>query len=139
MGVQYQPTVMRLNPESDRHPVYRLRALVQANGLWQTLVGDFFCSEEAIMAQILCEVSEGLRKSEATVKLSTFDGRREFLPVDRGVLSSEGDRHFLSVSILHINQEKKAALIALPVEADSGAHRIWVHLDQIKQNQGAPA
>jgi hypothetical protein len=90
------------------------------------------------MAQVSCEVSEGLRKSEATVKLITFDGRPEFLPVDRGLLSTEGDQHFLSVPIIHISQEKRAALIALPVEADSGAHRVWVHLDQIKQTQGTP-
>ncbi len=91
------------------------------------------------MAQVHCEVSEGLRKSEATVKLVTFDGRPEFLPVDRGLLSTEGDKHFLSVPVLHISQEKKAVLIALPVEADSGAHRVWVHLDRIKQNHEAPA
>jgi hypothetical protein len=90
------------------------------------------------MAQVVCEVSEGLRKSEATVKLVTFDGRPEFLPVDRGLLSTQGDKCFLSVPVIHINQEKKAALIALPVEADSGAHRIWVNLDRIKQDQGKP-
>jgi hypothetical protein len=87
------------------------------------------------MAQVICEVSDGLRKSEATVKLVTFDGRPEFLPVDRGLLSAEGGTHFLSVAVIHINQEKKAALIALPVEADSGAHRIWVPLDRIRQDQ----
>jgi hypothetical protein len=91
------------------------------------------------MAQVLCEVSDGLRKSEATVKLITFDGRPEFLPVDRGLLSAEGDKHFLSVPIIHISPEKKAALIALPVEADSGAHRVRVHLDRIKQDQRTPA
>lgn len=90
------------------------------------------------MAQVICEVSEGLRTSEATVKLVTFDGRPEFLPVDRGLLSAEGDKYFLSVPIIHVNHEKKAALIALPVEADSGAHRVWVHLDRIKQHQGTP-
>jgi hypothetical protein len=90
------------------------------------------------MAQVICEVSEGLRKSEATVKLVTFDGRPEFLPVDRGMLSTQGDKHFLSVPVIHISQEKKAALIALPVEADSGAHRVWVHLDQIKLNPETP-
>jgi hypothetical protein len=91
------------------------------------------------MAQVICEVSEGLRKAEATVKLVTFDGRPEFLPVDRGLLSTRGGKHYLSVSVLHISYEKKAALIALPVEADSGAHRVWVHLDQVEQAQGAVA
>jgi hypothetical protein len=28
-----------------------------------------------VMAQVLCEVSEGLRRSEATVKLTTYDDR----------------------------------------------------------------
>lgn len=85
------------------------------------------------MAKIICEVSDGLRISEATVKLTTFEGRPEFLPVDRGLLSKEGDRYYLSVPVIHIAQEKKAVLIALPVEADSGAHRVWMHLDKLKQ------
>jgi hypothetical protein len=90
------------------------------------------------MAQVICEVSDGLRKSEATVKLVTYEGRPEFLPVDRGLLSTEGGKNFLSVPVIHINKEKKAALIALPVEADSGAHRIWVALDRIRQDQVTP-
>ncbi len=91
------------------------------------------------MARVLCEVSEGLRKSEATAKLTTYDGRPEFLPVDRGLLSDEGGQSYLSVGLLHINPEKEAALVALPVEADSGAHRIWVQLGHLKQANGAPA
>jgi hypothetical protein len=89
------------------------------------------------MAQVLCEVSEGLRKSEATVRLRTYDGRPEFLPVDRGVLSQENGRCYLSVALLHISHERNAALVSLPVEADSEAHRVWVKLDQLKEDQGA--
>jgi hypothetical protein len=92
--------------------------------------------EEKIMAQVICEVSEGLRKAEAMVKLISYDGRPEFMPVDRGLLSTEGETHFLSVPVIHISNEKQAALIALPVEADSGAHRVWVHLNQIKPDHG---
>jgi hypothetical protein len=91
------------------------------------------------MAQVLCDVSEGLRSSEVTVKLTTYGGRTEFVPVDRGLLSVQGDKHFLSVGLVHINHEKKAALVSLPVEADSGAHRVWVGLDLLKQDQGVPA
>lgn len=91
------------------------------------------------MAQVLCEVSEGLRKSEATAKLTTYEGRPEFLPVDRGFLSEENGRTYLSVGLVHVSQEKKAALVALPVEADSGAHRVWVRLEHLKEQQGAPA
>jgi hypothetical protein len=90
------------------------------------------------MAQVLCEVSEGLRKSEATVKLVAYDGRPEFLPVDRGLLSEDGGRYYLSVGLVHVSHEKGAALVSLPVEADSGAHRLWVSLERLKQEQGAP-
>jgi hypothetical protein len=90
------------------------------------------------MAQVICEVSEGLRKSEATAKLITYDGRPEFLPVDRGLLSEEGGKHYLAVGLIHVSNERKAALISLPVEADSGAHRVWVRLDNIKLEQEIP-
>jgi hypothetical protein len=89
------------------------------------------------MAQVLCEVSEGLRKSEATVKLTTYDDRPEFLPVDRGLLTEEGGRWYLSVGLIHLSHEKKAALVSLPVEADSGAHRVWVRLEHVKQERSA--
>jgi hypothetical protein len=91
------------------------------------------------MAQLLCEVSEGLRKSEATVKVTAYDDRPEFLPVDRGLLSEENGRCYLSVGLIHISHEKKAALVALPVEADSGAHRLWVKLDHLNTDTGRPA
>jgi hypothetical protein len=90
------------------------------------------------MALVHCEVSEGLRQSEATVKLLTYDGRPEFLPVDRGFLSEEGGKHYLSVGLVHISHEKKAALVSLPVEADSWAHRLWVKLDHLKQVPSIP-
>jgi hypothetical protein len=95
--------------------------------------------EEVVMAQVICEVSEGLRKSEATVKLMTYEGRPEYLPVDRGLLSQDGDRYYLAVGLLHVSREKNAALVSLPVEADSGAHRVWVRFDMLKQDQGVPA
>ena len=87
---------------------------------------------------MLCQVSDGLRTAEATVRLTSYDGRPEFLPVDRGLLSREGNNDYLSVGLIHISGEKQAALVSLPVEADSGAHRVWVNLDQLKQEQGVP-
>jgi hypothetical protein len=46
---------------------------------------------------------------------------------------------YLSVGLLHVSQEIKAALVSLPVEADSGAHRVWVKLESLKGKQGALA
>jgi hypothetical protein len=87
------------------------------------------------MARVLCEVSEGLRDSEATAKLITCEGRPEFVSVDRGLFTEEGGRHYLSTGLIHISQEKKVALVSLPVEADSGAHRVWVKLEQLKPQE----
>jgi len=84
------------------------------------------------MAQLTCEVSEGLRKAEATVMIRTFDGRREFLPVDREFLTREGNKYFLPVGLIHTSEGENAALIELPSEADSGANRVWVRLDHLR-------
>jgi hypothetical protein len=84
------------------------------------------------MAEMICQVSAGLRPSEATVMLRDFDGRKEFMPIERDFLSQEGERYYLPVSLLHIDEAQRAALIALPVEADSGANRIWVKLDDLR-------
>jgi hypothetical protein len=89
------------------------------------------------MAQVLCEVSKGLRESEATVSITTLEGRPEFLPVDRGMLSKEGNRYLLSVGLIHMSESEDAALVELPDEADSGAHRIWVKLSDLRQSSEA--
>jgi hypothetical protein len=83
------------------------------------------------MATLICEVSEGARKAEATVTVKDYQGRREFLPVDRELIADEGGKHYLPVTIIHIDETKKLALVGLPVEADSGAHRIWVKFSQL--------
>lgn len=82
------------------------------------------------MALLRCaDVSEGLRASEATVTIKEIDGTSQFLPIDRGVLSEVGGNHYLSVSVIYLDDSRDAALVGLPVEADSGAHRIWVKYD----------
>jgi hypothetical protein len=77
------------------------------------------------MAAVICEVSEGLRASEASVKVPGVE-RPEFLPVPRDFLTREGNKYYLPVRILHRDEQKKVALVALPQEADSGANRMWV-------------
>jgi len=82
------------------------------------------------MAQICCDVSEGLRGSEATVMIQDFSGEKHFLPVDREMLHKprkNSTQHLLSVRIVSTDKDAGAALVELPVEADSGANRIWVN------------
>jgi hypothetical protein len=91
------------------------------------------------MARVLCEVTEGLRESEATVQVKDAEGRPEFLPVERAFLTFEGDTPYLPVSVVAVDYRRKVALIALPVEADSGANRVWVKLAHIRDLSEAPA
>jgi hypothetical protein len=85
------------------------------------------------MADVICEVSAGLWDAEANVMIKDFEGRRQFLPVHRAMLTQEGGHYYLPVGLIYIDEAKKAALVALPDEADSGAHRLWVKLASLRQ------
>jgi hypothetical protein len=80
------------------------------------------------MARVVCSVTEGARPAEATVEVRDYQGRPEYLPVDSALVVAENGTSYLSVAVIHVDPTKKAALVALPVEADSGANRIWVKL-----------
>ena len=88
------------------------------------------------MDLLVCEIMEGARQAEATAVVKDVQGRREFLPVDRELITEEEGKHWVSVSLIHVDDARQLALVGLPVEADSGAHRIWVkrsHLGQPNQ------
>jgi hypothetical protein len=91
------------------------------------------------MALLACKVSKGLRDAEVTVEVSDYSGRREFLPVEGEMIEQQGDQSYLPVTILQLDKVKKAAVVSLPVEADSGAHGIWVKLSNLKDYSEAPA
>jgi len=89
------------------------------------------------MARLRCKIGEGARPSEATVEVRDSEGRPEYLPVERAFLVADNGDHYLPVSIVHVDRERKLAIVGLPVEADSGAHRIWVSLSQLQDPSGA--
>jgi hypothetical protein len=91
------------------------------------------------MALVVCEISGGLRSSEATAIVTDFEGRRQFIPVDREFLSDINGKWYMPIGLLRVDKDNKAALIQLPVEADSGANRFWVKLGNIHQSQETPA
>jgi hypothetical protein len=83
------------------------------------------------MLQLPCEVSEGLRPAEATVRITDENNRGHFLPVDRELLNEEGGRYYLPVTLVHVDERKKRALVGLPIETDSGYNRLWVRQKQL--------
>jgi hypothetical protein len=92
------------------------------------------------MAQVLCDrIGPGFRASERSVGVRDVDGHREFLRVEEGFLTKVDGKHYLPVGLVSVNWEKKAVLIELPHEADSGAHRLWVHFADLLPQNGMPA
>ena len=63
----------------------------------------------------------------------------ETLPVDRDFLHAESSKNYLPVSVLQVDEKSRAALIGLPLEADSGAHCVWVKVAHLKDLSEGPA
>lgn len=90
------------------------------------------------MALLKCKVTAGLRAAEATVEVGDYSGRREFLPVHREMIEQRDGQTYLPVAVLQVDKANKAAVVSLPVEADSGAHRLWVKLSDLLDYSEAP-
>lgn len=88
------------------------------------------------MAQVLCEVSAGLRDSERTVAVRDVRGRKQFLRVEEGLLAAINSHWYLPVGVVGIDAAKQLALIELPHEADSGVNRLWVRLTDLRELSG---
>jgi hypothetical protein len=84
------------------------------------------------MAQILCEVGPGLRDTEKTASVKDVFNRRLHLRVEDGFNATEGDRHYLPIGIVGIDDAKDLALIELPHESDSGISRLWVRCSDLR-------
>ncbi|HTU17767.1 MAG TPA: hypothetical protein VMG10_06850 [Gemmataceae bacterium] len=91
------------------------------------------------MAYVLCEVHPGLGKRDVSVAVHDVHKVRTFLHVDRDFLTRERDRVYLPVGVVSRDHGRGMALIELPQEADSGAHRLWVPLSSLLEANGAPA
>jgi hypothetical protein len=96
-----------------------------------------FSIEASVMTHIVCEVRDGLRPSEATVTVRDYAGRPEYLPVDRGILARSNGKQLLPVRLIYRDDSRSAALVELPDETDSGAHRIWVRLADVLSGETA--
>lgn len=84
------------------------------------------------MARVLCEVSPGLRESEKTVIVKDVFNRRHHLRVEDGYLTTDGDRHYLPIGVVGVDDAKGLALIELPHESDSGISRLWVRQSELE-------
>lgn len=91
------------------------------------------------MSLVLCEVKPGLREEEASVAVRDVNGRAQWLRVDKDFVVMRDHAQYLPIGVVatHPDPEKKAILIELPHEADSGVNRLWVSADHILRGSAA--
>jgi hypothetical protein len=89
------------------------------------------------MAQVRCQVSDGLRPSEATVAVADLQDRQQLLRVERDFLTPVAGEWFLPVGVVYDDGRNPWVLIELPHEADSGVNRLWVRREDLLVGDGA--
>ncbi len=84
------------------------------------------------MCQVHCEVSDGLRPSEKTVRIPVHDGGIEEVSLDSSLVNKD------TVTVALVHRGDKYSLVELPRETATGKWRIWVHNSKIKSSAQAP-
>lgn len=89
--------------------------------------------EVTYLPEVLCEISvaEGILDTQV-VGVPDVDGNRQFLRVSKGFVTQEGNKTYLPIGIVELDRRNRVALVELPVEADSGARRLWVPFDHFR-------
>jgi len=91
------------------------------------------------MASVLCEVHPGVGKVDVSVSVRDTDNVPTFLQIERDFVTHRKGKTFLPIGVVYRDKDKGVALIEFPVEADSGAHRIWVPLTSLLEPNGVSA
>jgi hypothetical protein len=94
--------------------------------------------KENEMAMVLCEVRPGPGTVADSVGVTDMFGVRTFLEIQRDFVAHRDGKTYLPIGVVGIDRDKGFALIEFPVEADSGAHRVWVPLSSLVGSYGAP-
>ena len=91
------------------------------------------------MASVLCEVRPGLGYVSVSVAVRDVHNVQTFLEIQTNFVTHRQGQSYLPIGVVYRDKEKGVALIEFPVEADSGAHRIWVPLASLLESNGVPA
>jgi hypothetical protein len=91
------------------------------------------------MALVRCEVHPGVGTVATSVAVRDTSNVRTFLEIQRDFVTQRQGEYYLPVGLVYRDRDKGVALIEFPVEADSGAHRIWVPLSSLLDSNGASA
>ena len=91
------------------------------------------------MPLVLCEARPGADTVTDSVAVRDTNNLRTFLSIDRGFVTRRQGQTYLPIGVVYRDRDRGVALIEFPVEADSGAHRIWVPLASLLAPKGDPA
>lgn len=83
------------------------------------------------MALVRCETSDGPRPGFTVIGIPSIAGHPEFLTIEDRFLVRQNGNYLLPVAVVGKDQRYGTALIQLPLEADSGANRVWVKADAL--------
>jgi hypothetical protein len=84
-----------------------------------------------MLALVSCEVSDGLRPSEATVGVPDIYDNRQYLRVERDFLHTIDGVSYITIGGVQDDPRQPYVLVELPHEADSGANRLWVYRENV--------
>jgi hypothetical protein len=91
------------------------------------------------MTRIRCETRQGLSSGNVVAGVGDVYGHRHFMLVDCDFLAVRDGVPYLPVGVVFRDREKGMALIEFAEEADSGAWRAWVPLEDLLDNNETPA
>ena len=91
-------------------------------------------------ALLLCEVYYPKQQTVAVgVTVRDTSNQPTHLEIQRDFVAHHDGKTWLPIGVVYRDKEKGSALIEFPVEAWSGAHRIWVPLTSLLEPRGDPA
>jgi hypothetical protein len=92
-----------------------------------------------MMMLVRCEVHPGLGTVADTVEVRDTANQPTYLEIQHDFVVHRNGKTYLPIGTVYRDKEKGVALIEFPVEAWSGAHRIWVPLTSVLEPRGDPA
>jgi hypothetical protein len=95
--------------------------------------------EETNMVHVQCDMRPGPGTVACSVGVRDTNNIQTFLTVQQDFVTQRQGQYYLPIGVVYRDKDKGVALIEFPVEADSGAHRLWVPLSSLLEWNGAVA
>ena len=100
----------------------------------------FSMTEVTYLPEAQCEVIPGgILPNAVTAIITDVGGRSQYVQVTDGMINRDDGQPYLPVGIVDIDRRSRRVLIELPVEADSGANRMWVSFDALRRQHANEA